>query len=135
MGSFFSWIASLTNQEAIGYASLLLIIMLLIPLYQKISLLFLKLIRLRRMKINHFSYSFNPHHFIGNDKNGKAMYVKDDAPQFVLEGGKVTLIWIVEGALSIRFQSKKLNIRSNSAEVIVNKNNRKFVLGKKNEIF
>jgi len=128
MGNFFNWIASLSKQEAIGYASLLLIIMLLIPLYQKISLLFIKLIRFRRMKINHFSYSFNPYHFIGNDKNGKAMYVKDDAPQFVLEGGKVTLIWIVEGALSIRFQSKKLNIKSNSAEVIVNKNNRKFVL-------
>jgi hypothetical protein len=80
------------------------------------------------MKINNFSYSFNPHHFIGNDKNGKAMYVKDDAPKFVLDGGKVTLLWIVEGALSIRLQSKKLDIKSNSAEVIVNKNNRKFVL-------
>lgn len=128
IADFFSWIASLSKEEGIGYASLLVIIMLLIPMYQKILLLFIKLIHLRRMKINHFSYSFNSHHLIGNDISGNAMYVKDDAPEFVIDGGKVTLIWIVESALSIRLQSKKLDIKSNSAEVIVNINNRKFVL-------
>jgi hypothetical protein len=127
MDRFFYWVGELSNTEIIGYATVLCVIMLFIPVSEVFFKLMKKVIFMKRMKINYFSYQFYPVE-VSIEKNGENIRISAEQPDFLIENTKVKLFWKVEGALSVSLYPKHGKVKGNMAEVIVNRNHREFSL-------
>ena len=127
MEQLFQWMASLTNAEAIGYASLVCFIMLFIPFASVFFKICKKVVLWQKLDVKHFGYSFYPDKIETIDKENSAV-LKNESPDFVIEGSKIMLHWIAEGALWVKLYPGIGKVNGNAAELVAHRNRRHFTL-------
>ena len=127
MEELFKWMASLTKAEAIGYAVLVCLTMLCIPYAALIFKICKKIVLWQKLDIGHFGYTFYPDN-IERINNEKSVVLKHESPEFVIEGSKIMLHWIVEGALWVKLYPGVGKVNGNAAELLIHRNRRHFTL-------
>jgi hypothetical protein len=127
MEVFFNWASTLSQTELINYILVVIGIMLIIPYWNLLLLLFKKIIRLQSLSINSFEYQIKPKVLI-REENSEYIDLSYNKQDFILEGGKVILIWDIVGALHIKINQGIGKVKGNVAEVIVSKTRRSFIL-------
>ena len=127
MEQIFQWMASLTKAEAIGYASLVCFIMLFIPYASVVFKICKKIVLWKKLDVKHFGYSFYPDKIETIDKENSAV-LKNEFPDFVIEGSKIMLHWLIDGALWVKLYPVIGKVNGNAAEIIINRNRRHFTL-------
>jgi hypothetical protein len=127
MEQLFQWMASLTKAEALGYACLVCFIMLFIPFSELFFKICKKIVLWQKLKVSHFGYTFYPDTIEELD-NEKAAVLKHESPDFVIEGSKIMLYWIVEGALWVKLYPGIGKVNGNAAELLIHRNRRHFTL-------
>jgi hypothetical protein len=127
MEQIFQWMSSLTKAEAIICASLVCFIMLFIPYASVVFKICKKIVLWKKLKVSHFGYTFYPDTIEKLDiENATAL--KHESPEFVIEGSKIMLYWIVEGALWIKLYPSIGKANGNAAELLIYRNRRHFTL-------
>jgi hypothetical protein len=127
MEQLFQWMASLTKAEAIGYASLVCFIMLFIPYASVAFKICKKIVLWQKLKVSHFGYTFYLDTIEELDNENDAV-LKHESPDFVIEGSKIMLHWIVEGALWVKIYPGIGKVNGNAAELLIHRNRRHFIL-------
>jgi hypothetical protein len=127
MEQIFIWMASLTQSESIGYAILVCLILLFIPFSDIFFKLCRKIVLVQKLNIKHFGYTLHPD-VVSQIDNAHSLILKQDHPDFVIEGSKIMLHWLVEGALWVKLYPGIGKVNGNAAEVLVNRSRRHFTL-------
>lgn len=110
-----------------GYAFLLCTAMIAIPFAEVIKKVILKVVFMRRMKIEYFSYQFKPVELV-QERDGQRFIDMYEHPDFVIEGSTILLHWSVPGAVLVFLSPHGVKVNGNVAEVVVDRNRRRFKL-------
>lgn len=127
MELLFQWMASLTKAEAISYLCLVCFIMLFIPFASVCFKLCKKVVLWQKLDVKHFGYSFYPDKIETIDKENSAV-LKNESPDFVIEGSKIMLHWLIDGALWVKLYPGIGKVNGNAAELLIHRNRRHFTI-------
>jgi hypothetical protein len=126
MEQLFYWLATLNKVEAICLFCLVCILMLFIPYASLFIKICKKIVFWKKLKLSRFEYTFCTNIYEQLDNN--STFFKNKKNDFIIEGGKLKLHWIVEGALWVKVYPEIGKVQGNTLELLIHRNNRHFTL-------